>query len=729
MSFDRTKFLARFVDEAREHVNKLNEGILSLEKNPSDPETLNAVFRSAHTVKGSSKIMKLSHITEMAHRLEDVLDSLRGGKIELSKGLSDILFSAVDAISEMIETTAKGQETTDSHDSVLEALDGASKGEKTEAPAKETKTPPSSDGLKEHPKTDAERLAKQKTAESIRIRSEKLDDLIRLSGEVISNQSRLKHRLIDINELLRLAKKTADIASLFGEGGAPLRAEELREAARSVLAGLKLVSSGVTEDANLNDILSGELQMNALSMRMLPLSTIFDGFQRSVRDISKSMGKNIELVIEGGETEIDKKMIEMLGDPLSHMIRNAVDHGIEGPEERLRAGKPETGTIRLFACYEGGNVHIELTDDGGGIPIEKIKEKAVKKKIYEKSSIEGLPEAEIINLIFHPGFSTSEIITDVSGRGVGMDVVKKNIVEEIKGSIHVSTKRGRGTTFHIRLPLTLAITNVLIITVSGFAFAIPSGSVSEIIRARASDLIDVVDRKAIRLREQIIPVVGIGEILGLPEKDATGRRNILILIVSTGSGHFGLIVDFLIDAENMVIKPMPPLLKNFKWVSGVIVGGRNKIINVLHIPKIIEVAKELKGSKAGKADKKAEKRRLNILVVDDSINTREIEKSILEAYGYNVTLAADGVEAFDKAMEFKYDIVITDIEMPRMDGFTLTERLRKEEGYRETPIILLTSRDKEEDKKRGIEAGADAYIMKGSFDQSQLIETIQNLSA
>jgi two-component system chemotaxis sensor kinase CheA len=413
------------------------------------------------------------------------------------------------------------------------------------------------------------------------------------------------------------------------------------------------------------------------------------------------------------------------------MIRNSIEHGIEPPEARTTAGKPETGTIRLSAEYEGGNVLIRLADDGAGINTNRIKEKAVKKKLVDAATADGMPESEIINLIFQPGFSTSDIITDLSGRGVGMDVARTNIIEDLKGSIQISSEPGSGTTFSIRLPLTMAIVHVLFIRVSTMTFAVPANYVEEIIRHKTADIIDVMDKQAVRLREQLIPLVHLGVVLNLPPApgvDPEARTDqSLIMIASVGSEKLGVIIEALLDEEDMVIKPLPAHLKRNPLVTGCIISGKNEIFSVLNMPKIIESAKEFRERQRMETAARTEKKEIHILVVDDSVTTREIEKSILESYGYHVSLAEDGAEGMTKAKSRRFDLVISDVEMPRIDGFSFTQQLRADQDYQDTPIILITTRDSEADKKRGIKAGADAYILKGTFDQDTLLDTVQNL--
>jgi len=731
MALDISKFLARFVEEARDHVEKLNEGLVRLEKDPEDAELTNAVFRSAHTIKGSARMMKLAPISEVAHRLEDCLGAVREKKIHYSRELADLLFKGVDAISGMIEKTAAGQELVMDNSALCEELmraaeghtqDAEKNGGATSSGAQTTSAPACA------PDTAARQKAKEMTGESVRINAEKLDDLIKLMGEIVSNQNRLKQRLRDVKELEAVAQRYAKF--LLGPGSDAVSGfrEEMVSAADTLFSRIKQLLLNVRNDTVLQELLTEELQEKALMLRMVPLSTVFDSLGRMMRDLSRSLGKEIDFIVEGGEIELDKKMVEKLGDPLVHMLRNSVDHGVETGEERVRAGKSGKGMVRLSASYDAGSVLIELTDDGRGISLEKIREKALKKNMFTREELDGMPEAGLIDLIFHPGFSTSPIITDLSGRGVGLDVVKRNIVEELRGTVHIETRDGYGTAFLIRLPLTLAVMRILLVRASGMTFAVTSHYVSEIIRAPLKDLITVVDKKAVRLREELIPVTSLEALLKVPSSDRKAepdQEDELIIIVRAGNEKVGLLVDNIVDEENMVIKSLPSHMRNIPLVSGLTLSGKNEIINVLNIPAVIEAAKKVSEAKSYR--EAADRESIHVLVVDDSINTREIERSVLESYGYKVTLAGDGMDALEKAKEFAYDLIITDVEMPRLDGFSLTERLRASEEYKGTPIIIVTSREKEEDKRRGIMVGADAYIVKGAFDQSNLLETVQNL--
>lgn len=746
-NLDKSKFAARFAKETRENLLKLNEDIIKLEKQPGDIETLTDALLCARTIKGSSSLLKLQAVADVSLRVENLLAALRDQKVTHSKELFDLLINGIDTIGDLAEKAALGEQPATGDMEICALLEEAARGAVQNAPASAAPAaaaqsaptgpanvptpaaPASKDAsAKAKPRTP---MTKPKVAETMRISSEKMDALIKLVGEMISNHNRLKQYITDIKGIELLSRKNSECveqlaAAVSGSNG---QGAEAFEAAADLEAKLSRLLLNVRDDMNIQGLLIGELQERSLKMRMLPLSTIFDTFHRAVRDMSRSLGKEVDFEVSGGETELDKKIVEKLGDPLVHMIRNSIDHGIEKPEDRIKAGKPGKGKVTLSAFYEADSVMITLSDDGAGIPIQKIKEKAVQKGLISPEESQTMKDSDATDLIFQPGLTSSAIITDISGRGVGMDVVRKYIVEDMKGSVAVDTALGSGTSFGIRLPLTLAIMRILLYTVSDIVFAMPASSVSEILSVPRDELIDVVDKKAIRLREQLVPVANLHDLLGLPTQKSAEGSDLLILIVSASNDRMGLVIDQLLSEADMVIKPLPGHMKKIQVVSGVAITGKNEIVNVLNPMAVIKLAKEAKDSeRLRKRVTKEKKKAVEILVVDDSLNTREIEKEILEAYGYSVTLAGDGVEALEKTKGFKFDVVITDIEMPLMDGFTLTEKLRADDVYKHIPIIIVTSREKEEDKRRGITVGADAYIIKGAFDQTMLVETVQSLA-
>ena len=549
MAFDQAKFLARFVEEAREHCSRISDGLLDLERSSSDAETLNSLFRSAHTIKGSSRMMKLLAITELAHHMEDVLDAVRGGRISLAPSLADILFRAVDALSAMLERVAGGELLGEAPGALCAELTAAATA--SAAPEASPVASDGSDGSDNSDNSDkevaplpqgaaaaaslpddtrsAQPAGKVQQMDYLRINAAKLDDLIRLMGEIVSEHGRARRHVLRLREIERLterfmARLAETSASLEGDAGLAAAGTALHQSLRQAVRSM-------TDASLLQDHLVGDLQETSLTLRMLPLSTVFDTLRRTVRDLAREHGKDMDFVVNGGETELDRKIIERIGDPLIHMIRNSLDHGLESPEEREAAGKPPRGTITLSAFYDGGCVTIALSDDGKGMSYERIREKALAKRLYDADTLSRMSRSEITNLIFLPGFSTSPIITDLSGRGVGMDVVRKNIVDDLKGAIIIETQEGRGTTFFLRLPLNLAVFPLFLVSAGGFACALPATSIAEMLSVRTDEIIEIVNKRAIRLREQIIPVEDLAAILGLPRKTEADTEERLLVII------------------------------------------------------------------------------------------------------------------------------------------------------------------------------------------------------
>ncbi|MDQ5911503.1 MAG: two-component system, chemotaxis family, sensor kinase CheA, partial [Pseudomonadota bacterium] len=693
MALDVKKFLGRFVGEARDHVARLETGLTALENGAADGEAINALFRSAHTIKGSSRMLKLASITDTAHQLEEVLGALREGRIVHTPELGSLLMRAVDAILVLVEQVESiGTELPPPDQALCEALSRAAVGASTPPPnplpESTSDDTPSTPPLSPLPPVAGESTSKTPSplvgegrgggsaADTVRVRLGKLDDLVKLMGEVVSNQVKLRQRALEARTLDRALQSLLAVC-----GACP-------EFAESALV-LHRFAETLRDDVQEQERLTSRLSDQALIMRMLPLSQVFDPAARMARELARSLGKDVRCEVGGGEIELDRQMIDRLNDVLTHLLRNAVDHGLESTEKRRAAGKSPISRLSLTARQEGAGVVVEIGDDGQGLNREKILAKAMQKGLIDPGHSAALTDDQVAELIFQPGLSTSAIITDLSGRGVGMDVVKRTIVDELHGAISVASRQGGGTVFAFKLPLSLAMMRVLLFQSADQVLGLAAHHVVELVRVSAGDTLTVVGRPALVLRNEFVPLIPLTELLGRSAAENTGDDRLLVVVIGVNQAKLGLVIDRLLDERDMVIKPLPEHLRNVGLVGGIVVTGANELVSVLQAPALLDAARRARRETIlhGATPDRTPSRSLqayHILVVDDSLNTREIEKEVLEACGYRVTLAEDGLDGWRKAVAGRFDAVLTDVEMPGLDGFSLTARLRENEKYQST---------------------------------------------
>ena len=484
-----------------------------------------------------------------------------------------------------------------------------------------------------------------------------------------------------------------------------------------------------------NDTMQMELAIDKLEeeikrVRMLPLSTITGPFRRMVRDLAQEAQKQVTLQIVGQDTELDKRVLEQIKDPLIHLIRNAVDHGIEAPEARVAAGKAPQGLITLSAEHRGQDILIQVTDDGAGLNMEAIRE-AVHQQGYREA--DTLSDIDLVEAMYNAGISTSPIITDISGRGMGLDIVRRNI-EGLHGRITTTWKAGEGTTFNLTIPLTLTSSRGLLVQVSEELFVIPHTAIERILSVQPEDIFSFEGQDSIYYDEKPITVAHLSDVLELPQKSHPHHDNHIPMVIVTAAGRrMAFVVDETTGEQEIVIKGMGQQLARVGGIAGATVLGDGRVVLILNIGDLLKMA--LRGKRHSILDRLAKteetttaRKQRKILIVDDSITTRTLEKNILEAAGYSIQVATDGKEASDLiAAGSSPDLVVSDIAMPRMNGFELTQRIKADAKTAEIPVILVTSLDSPEDKARGIDVGADAYIIKSKFDQNNLLETIEQL--
>ncbi|CAK0763182.1 two-component system, chemotaxis family, sensor histidine kinase and response regulator WspE [Gammaproteobacteria bacterium] len=736
MGLDLKKFINRFIDETHDHIQAMLAGLADLEKNPTTGESLNAVFRSAHTIKGSARMLKLAGITETAHCMEDLLDALRNDSITFSTELFHLLYRGVDAVSTLVDHLAAEGRCPPQDELICnllsQAASSASQTTTSAAPLATPLAPPSAppqppppasspqpekdvDPPLVPPPSSATAKSRLNRAESVRIRVDKLEELVKLMGEVFFSHARLERHWQEIRILTHRARSDEAPSPAVRRD----QAEQLHHAVQALGA-----------DISKQGLLMTELSQKTLLMRMLPTGLLFESSARLVREVARSLGKEAECTVKGTEIELDRQVIDRLSDPLVHLLRNALDHGIEPPAQRLAAGKPARGRIEISARQEGRSVVVSIQDDGRGLDRKRILAKATQKGILTAEQAAALPDDKLIDLIFLPGFSTSSLITDVSGRGVGMDVVKKTIVDDLQGEITLASQPGSGTTFELRLPLSLAMMRVMLCQVSYYYFGFIAQGVRELIRVTPAEVHYVSGRKTIILDNEFIPIVPLIELLDIPvvrSEELSPDKGWLVVVIRNGQDKLGLQIERLIDEQDMVIKPLPEHMQKLPLISGLVITAANEVVSILHVPSLLAKARTLRNAQMDREMVADHANGHHILVVDDSLSTREIEKDVLEIHGYRVTLAEDGLDGWKKAMAGTFDAILTDVEMPILDGFSLITRLRQEERYQHTPIVIMTSRAQESDKQRGIQVGANAYIVKGDFEQGSLLDTLHNL--
>ncbi len=780
---DLQEIMEDFLIEAFEMNEQLDQDLVELEHNPEDLDLLNRIFRVAHTIKGSSSFLNLNILTHLTHNMEDVLNRARKGEIKITPDIMDVVLRSIDLMKTLLVTIRDtGSDTNNGKENEIEEavkqlqaitsqnLEGAKEGTK-EAPQKEVKEEakeenkenkakaptaenPASDNpladepdldyanmsaeeveaeierllnkrqeadkerraqkkqeakpkqevtlTKEPPKTETPKAPKTETKakakadteenkapsigveQTVRVDVRRLDHLMNLIGELVLGKNRLIRIYSDVEERYDGEKFL----------------EELNQVVSSI--------SAVTTD----------LQLAVMKTRMQPVGKVFNKFPRMVRDLSRELGKSIELIIEGEETELDKSIVEEIGDPLIHIIRNSCDHGIEPLEERRRLNKPETGKVQLSAYNEGNHIVIKISDDGKGLDPVMLKEKAIEKGVISERDAEGMSDREAFNLIFKPGFSTAKVVSNVSGRGVGMDVVKTNI-EKLNGIIEIDSEVGVGTTQKLKIPLTLAIIQALLVGVQEEYYAIPLSSVLETVRISQDEIYTVDGKSVLRLRDEVLSLVRLSDIFKV-DAILESNSDVYVVIIGLADQKIGVIVDYLIGQEEVVIKSLGYYLKNTRGIAGATVRGDGKITLIVDVGAMMDMAKSIKVNITTLMNESENTKSKNspsdyiVLAIDDSSTDRAIIRKCLKPLGITILEAANGLEGLEmlKNGDKTPDAILVDIEMPKMDGYTFASEVRKYNKFKNLPLIAVTSRVTKTDRMRGVESGMTEYITK-----------------
>lgn len=741
------EILEDFLVEAFELVEQIDHDLVELESNPEDLELLNRIFRVAHTVKGSSSFLNFDVLTKLTHHMEDVLNKARHGELKITPDIMDVVLESIDRMKTLLNSIRdNGNDSAIGMDigPICARLTAISEGDVSAVASvsEEPKVEPKEEVVPATPEPSAEpdvdvnqlsdseveaeieRLLKVRKAEdqarraqkkksaapttpkpatetggekkvpasggggggmdqTIRVEVKRLDHLMNLIGELVLGKNRLLKIYDDVEERY--------------EG------EKFLEELNQVVSQLSIITTDV--------------QLAVMKTRMQPIAKVFNKFPRVVRDLSRELGKQIELEITGEETELDKSIVEEIGDPIMHMIRNSCDHGVEDPATRKANGKPERGVVQLKAYNEGNHIVVEITDDGKGLDAAGLKMKALEKNLITEKEAEQMTDKEAFALIFKPGFSTAAKVTNVSGRGVGMDVVKTNI-EKLNGVIEIDSELGKGSTFKLKIPLTLAIIQSLLVGTQEEFYAIPLASVLETVRVPIDNIYTIEGKNVLRLREEVLSLVRLSDVFGVKQVLESGDQT-YVVIIGVAESKLGIIVDTLVGQEEIVIKSMGDYLQNIQGIAGATIRGDGRVTLIIDVGAMMDMAKEIKVDIKAQLESSVKKPKeqpsdYKVLIVDDSKMDRTLMQKALEPLGISLLEATNGVEALNivKSGEHEIDAMLIDIEMPRMDGYTLAGEIRKYSKYRNLPLIAVTSRTSKTDRLRGVEVGMTEYITK-----------------
>jgi two-component system, chemotaxis family, sensor kinase CheA len=725
-----TAFHNQFHEETTENIRVFGAGLLALET-VSDPAQrkveLDRVFRAVHVIKGTARMLGFELIGRLAHALESVLDELRKGRRELDRAQTDTLLHSGDAILSLSQELIAGR----SPQIDVEALIGRLLPDAAPAPLNPTPAAlPATTQASERPA--AERPTARQT---VRVRVDRLDRMLNLAGELVVSQQIFGNHADQLQALHEISRQQAHALQELSDELARMRFSiTQRQALDERLAALQhthtealtLVQRQVDRferHVGQHEHLVRDLEQEVMAARMLPIATVYSSLPRAIRDLAAATGKELHLELHGETTELDRKVLELINDPLLHLVRNAADHGIEAPEVRATAGKPIGGTISVSAEASGGDVQVIVSDDGCGIDPHRVRERAVQLGLISADVAARLSNLEALDLAFLPGLSTAAAVSTISGRGVGMDVVRANI-NELGGQVRIESQPGHGTRVVLSLPLTLVTTRVLLVRVGRTQLALPATGCRGTIWIQQQQLRNLEGRPTLNIDDRTISVQPLAAAVGLPSE--TGPTHVLrrpAVLVGIPQRMIAFTVDALLDEREVVVKPLGPLFAARRIYSGAVQLGDGSLVLLLNPATLTQ-----EGARhVPTVSLPAPHRRRRLLVVDDSFTTRELIRSILAAAGYDVQSAVDGADALDKLRARPYDLVVSDVEMPRIDGLTLTTQIRSDPQLDGLPVVLITSLASDAYRRRGLEAGAQAYIVKSQFNQDGLLEVIQQL--
>ena len=759
------KLLEAFIGEAHEQLQKVVDGLINLESITDareKQEQIEGIYRELHNLKGSARGVKFTNIEKICHPLESVLYAFKTQKLKPEPALVDLILAAARSIPPLFE--ASSRETLPSEiEGVLAQIERVLQNnpveelleQEADAVVDSVMILPENDVVvdKKRPSSPGKDAsdADSRKSETLRISATRLDQLLQKSDELLSVKAIASQQAVDARSLqmavaewakswakavpevrqslraaavdpARLPKSVARIDEFINKNSELLRKFTLETQALAKTSNSYAHTSAVTFDL---------LMEETKQLLMMPCSGIFDGLPILVRDLARHLKKEVTLTIHGGDVELDKRVLKKIRDPLIHIIRNSIDHGIETPKERLLKGKPERGTILVSVeQLDAKNISITVLDDGRGIDLEKVKSAALEAGLYSFEELSAMSADKVRSLIFESSLSTSATITEISGRGIGMSIVEEN-VQQIGGKIKVENGEVAGTKCTITLPVTLATFRGLLVESNNEVFVLPTASVERVVRVKREELQVLNGIDVISIEDTLLPISLMETILALSESVEIGDRDYLtVCIIAAGSARTAIVVDEVLEEQEVLVKPLGKILSGTRNVSGLTILGSGVVVPILNAVDLLNHKQNRRSTqkdstlKAPAAKKRSQHR---ILVADDTITARLLLGNLLESAGYVVEVAKDGRDAFSKLKRSNFSIAITDVEMPNMDGFQLTAAIRDDAELKHLPVVIVTSKASNADREKGVKAGADAYFVKGNLEGSNILEVIGSL--
>lgn len=727
---------ATFRIEAEEHLQAMSSGLLELEKLPAADAgaVIERVFREAHSLKGAARAVDMQAVESICQAIETVFSAWKRKEAAPSPAALDVVHKALDLVRRAVESPDdKGVASQAQVATIVTQLGRLPTAAPPTAP---TPSPPP-------PAEPPPHEAAIPAADTVRLAIDKLDAHLRQVEDLMAVRLATAQRKVELSKLSSLfdqwrqewQKVSGDVRALRES---PTRSSavvaEFLERNHELVRTLEVRLADLTAQAEHDryDVARrvGDLLEASKKLLMLPFSTLSQAFPKLVRDLSRQQGKEVELVIRGNDVNVDKRILDEMKDAMIHILRNSIDHGIERPSDRQRLGKPQRATITVNVTQVNGDkVEIAVSDDGAGIDVPALKRSAVRHKVLSEEEAAAMDDRDAMSLVFHSDVSTSPSVTALSGRGLGMPIVRAK-AEKLGGRVSIESRRNEGTTLRIVLPLTLAAFRGILVEAGGQTLVVPIMNVDRVVRVRPQDVKTVENRETITVHGAALSLVRMAAILDLQNPSpADPDATLTVLVLSLAEQRIGFVVDQVLGEEEVLVKPLRPPLVRVRNVAGVTVLGTGKAVLVLNVADLMKAARShghpATQAAPGKAEAARQARR--ILVVEDSITSRMLLKGILESAGYDVKVAVDGIDAFAALREHPFDLVVSDVEMPRMNGFDLTARIRADRNLGHLPVVLVTALESREHRERGLDAGANAYVVKSRFDQGDLLQVIRRL--